>query len=179
MNIDKRLTALKKCINTKIVEDYYRALASTSLEDDVPNLDDLDEDKLLGKRAQAALDDINLLTHEERMKYDPEYAHREVIRKLNEQEANHEKLGKATGQKVPRINKPATNLKTSPSKKIGNNKENVKQEFQREETPLPRFRLTDEEILKWDPDNLERIRQIEKENDRLWEAEHGEKPMEE
>lgn len=177
MNYEKRLAALEKYFCTKIIEEYKRALASTSLEDDVPNLDDLDEDKLVGKRAQAALDDINLLTHEERMKYDPEYAHREEIRKLNEQEANQEILGKATGQKVPRSSKPVSNRKSPSSKKTGNNKELVKQGSQREENPITPYRLTDEEILKWDPDNFDRIRQIDEENDRKWEVEHGEKPM--
>ncbi|MEN6570937.1 MAG: hypothetical protein ABFD24_03755, partial [Anaerolineaceae bacterium] len=133
MNYEKRLAALEKFFCTKIIEDYKRALASTSVPDDVPNLNDLDEDKLVGKRAQTAMDDINLLTHEERMKYDPEYAHQEKIKLQKEKEVIESNSRKATDKKVPWTNNTARKMKNCHSRKPGNIEERPKQESQREE----------------------------------------------
>jgi len=170
MNFEKRLDRLEKYICTKIAEEHKKAHHNDLQEDDMMTSLEQDEVKSLRESTGANPDRINLLTHEERLKYDLVYAHRVELKLLKEQDVVMRKSKKSAANKKLKANDPVSKQNFHRSKKPDHIKEVKNPEPRSNEKTSSYCFLTDEEIMKWDPENFDRIHEIYDENERIRKA---------
>jgi len=175
-----RIARLEGYYNRKIVEDHRK------IEGDNP-LSSLNQIELeiAEKMEQHDPSKINLLTPEERLKYDKDYSDSFRLAQINEKrerffktrsEAKDQELTKARpGDKKPhKTNKQRTNNDYENGTTLvpfrGYAVDSPDDPESETEGPTP-FKLTDEDIMKWDPENFDRIKQSREKNQQPEESE--------
>lgn len=175
-----RIARLENYYNRKIIEDHRKSAGY----DPLSSLNQI-ELEIAEKIEQHDPNKINLLTPEERLKYDKEYRDRSRLGLINKKReifltTKSEARDKETTRDKPRRKKPHQANKLQLSKEYGNGTTLVpfrgyvtdsSDNPESDTEGLTSFKLTDEDIMKWDPDNFDRIKQIREENQQREESE--------